>query len=279
MSRTAVDPDSLRTHFRDELRRLRANAGLSRSRLATALGCTPQWLAKLESGERTVSPRTALDLDTYFKTEGWDSDDGLFVRLHRSLKSAQGSRVLLPGFEAYLEYEKKATVLCEYSAQVVPGLLQTEAYARGTMSLDTPEQTAESRVAGRLLRQELLTAKVPPVAKFVLDASVLLRPVGGAEVMAGQLLRLIELSALPRVGIHVLPFEPVIPAALDSSFTLLGFGDGTDLMYVETGGGAQIIQRPDLVMTGRTRFHTLMGEALSQAESVDLIRRRLEESR
>jgi len=113
MSRAAPrpDPDSLKAHFAYELRRLRAKAELSQQQLATALGCTPQWIWQLENCEKTVSLQTARDLDVHFETEGRETDDGLFHRLYRSIKKAELSRVLLPGFASYLEFEQRANIL------------------------------------------------------------------------------------------------------------------------------------------------------------------------
>ncbi|MEU8125335.1 helix-turn-helix transcriptional regulator [Spirillospora sp. NPDC049024] len=89
-------PDALRVHFGEELRRMRQRAKLSQNQLASALGCTPQWICQMEKADKAVSEQTALDLDTYFKTDGSDQDDGHFHRLYTAIRRAGRHRVLRP---------------------------------------------------------------------------------------------------------------------------------------------------------------------------------------
>ncbi|WP_460362282.1 helix-turn-helix domain-containing protein [Actinocorallia lasiicapitis] len=262
------------THLGTELLRLRARAGLSQMQLAEALGCTNQWIGQLEGAVKSISLATAQDLDVYFKTEGWDSGDGgHFTRLHRAIKKANLSRVLLPGFEAYLERESSAITICCYATHGMPGLLQTEEYARGTMSDDELPETLDARVAGRMERREILNRGRPPHSFFVIDEAVFHRPVGGPTVMAGQLDHLIGFADSPRVQIHVLPYAPVVPTALEGGYMLLSFEDENDLAYVETASVGQLIEKRDVVANRRVSFSTLMGGALSRAESVTWMKR------
>ncbi|MFD0683187.1 helix-turn-helix domain-containing protein [Actinomadura fibrosa] len=117
------DPDALRVHFGQELRRLRLRAGLSMSQLAKALGCSPQWVCQLEKADKPASEQAALDLDTYFKTDGWEENDGHFHRLYTAIRRAGQHRALRPGFESYLEQESRAIGIRCFAAQIVPGLL------------------------------------------------------------------------------------------------------------------------------------------------------------
>ncbi len=103
---------------------MRQRAKLSQSQLANALGCTPQWICQLEKADKTVSEQTALDLDTYFKTDGWDHDEGHFQRIHKTIRRASRHRVLLPGFDADLRHESLAIGIRCFAAQVVPGLFR-----------------------------------------------------------------------------------------------------------------------------------------------------------
>src|SRR3954453_12716784 len=185
------DPDSLRLHFGIELRRLRTRADLSMSKLAKALGCTPQWVFQLEQSDKPVPEQSALDLDTYFRTDGWEENDGLFHRIYTAIRRAGRRRALLPGFEAYVKQEAQAVFIRGYAAQVVPGLLQTPSYAVGVMNPDDPAETLEARVSGRLDRQAILLRDRPPRSHFVLDESVLHRQIGGPKVMGEQLDQLI----------------------------------------------------------------------------------------
>lgn len=270
------DPDALRSHFGRELRRLRQRAGLSMNQLAEALGCTPQWIHQLEKTDKSVPEQMSFDLDTYFKTDGWEDDDGLFHRIHAALRRAGQRRVLLPGFDTYLRYEGKAIGIRGFAAQVVPGLLQTEAYARGLMLPGDSAETMDARVSGRIARQEILTREKPPMTLFVLDESVLRRPIGGPDVMAGQIRHLLELVRSPCLDLRVLPFERVAPAGLEGGFILLSFERHADLMYVESAAVSQLIESRDTVFKAGVRFNLVMGEALSQAETVGLMNRTLE---
>lgn len=118
-------PDPLLDTFADELRYRRENAALSRNRLAEALGCTPQWVAKVEGCEKPPSEAFAQDLDTFFAT------GGLFHRQWQKIRKYRRDRVLLPGFPQYLDLEARAVLIRAFNPQLVSGLLQTEGlYAR-----------------------------------------------------------------------------------------------------------------------------------------------------
>ncbi len=255
------DPDALRVHFGEELRRTRMRAKLSQNQLASALGCTPQWICQLEKADKTVSEQTAFDLDTYFKTDGWDQDDGHFHRIYKTIRRAYRHRVLLPGFDAYLRHEGKAIGIRCFAAQVVPGLLQTERYARGLMMPGEPAETLEARVAGRMERQTILTRQNPPMTIFVLDESVLHRPVGGREVMVEQLDHLIGFEHSLDVDVRVLPYGRLAPAGLEGGFMLLNFEAEADLMYIEAAGVGQLIESKSTMFKAGVRFSLVMGES------------------
>ena len=265
------DPDALRVHFGEELRRMRQRAKLSQNQLANALGCTPQWICQLEKADKSVSEQTALDLDTYFKTDGWDQDDGHFVRIYKTIRRAGRHRVLLPGFDAYLRHEGKAIGIRGFAPQVVPGLLQTEDYARGTMDLSEPAETLDARTAGRISRQAILTREKPPELMWVLDESVLRRPVGGDKTMVEQIDHLIDIAQSPHVQVRIMPFNRITPVALVGGLILLSFEKEADLLYFETGSVGQLIDREDVTFRAGVHFITMMGEALSRAESIEFM--------
>jgi transcriptional regulator with XRE-family HTH domain len=267
------DPDSLRVHFGIELRRLRTRADLSMSKLAKALGCTPQWVSQLEQSDKPVPEQSALDLDTYFRTDGWGENDGLFHRLYVAIRRAGRRRVLRPGFESYLDYEPKAIGLRQITSQLVPGLLQIEGYALGIMDPNESLDVRDERVASRLARQAILARPRPLETMFVVDESALQRPVGGAKVMVDQIDHLIDMTQTPHVQIRVMPIVRVTSSALMGGLILLSFGQETDLLYIESGGVGQLVDSSDAVFRAGVHFHTAMGEALSQAESIDLMSR------
>ncbi|CNF11441.1 Uncharacterised protein [Mycobacterium tuberculosis] len=225
----------------------------------------------MEKADKTVSPQTAVDLDTYFKTDGWDQDDGHFQRIYKTIRRAGRHRVLLPGFDAYLRHESKAIGVRCFAAQVVPGLLQTEDYARGTMDLSEPAETLDARTSGRINRQAILTGDKPPETIFVLDESVFRRPVGGHKTMVGQIDHLIGWAQSPHVQIRVMPFDRITPVALVGGLILLSFEREADLLYFETGSVGHLVDREDVVFKAGVHFITMVGEALSLAESIEFM--------
>ncbi|MCW2898986.1 MAG: hypothetical protein JWO67_1251 [Streptosporangiaceae bacterium] len=266
-----LDPNSLVGYFGAELRTHRNKADLSMAQLGAALGCSGQWIGQVELAEKPPSEQFAIDLDTYFKT------DGSFNRLWKAIKRAGRSQVLLPGFPAYMELEAQAVLIRSFVAQLVPGLLQTERYARGVMDPRLKPAMLEERVQARLEQQAVLCGEDPPNAWFVLDEAVLHRPVGGSEVMREQLGRLAELGESPHIQVRILPFSSVTFAGLDGKFTVLRLADGTEILYQEGPGFGQLIEDAGAVADCAARFDLVMGEALPRGASHQMILKRLEE--
>ncbi|WP_338740590.1 helix-turn-helix transcriptional regulator [Actinomadura luteofluorescens] len=273
MASDQQDPDALRVYFSEELRRTRQRAKLSQSQLANALGCTPQWICQLEKTDKAVSEQTALDLDTYFKTDGWDQDDGHFHRIHTAIRRAGRHRVLRPSFDNYRLQEAQAIGIRCVAAQLVPGLLQVEGYARGIMDKNEPAETLDARVAVRMERQGIFLRETPPETMFVLDESALRRPVGGSKVMVEQIDHLVKMTRRPNVQVLIMPFERITPLALGGGFILLSFVRDSDLMYTEAGHISQLIGDKDVLFKAGVHFNLVMGEALSQAESIEFMLR------
>lgn len=271
------DLDVLRVHFGQELRRLRTRAKLSMNQLAEALGCTPQWIFQLEHAEKCPSEQTALDLDTYFETEGCEEDDGLFHRLHTAIRRAGQRRALRPSFDAYRVFEAKAIGVRCIAAQVVPGLLQTEDYARGIMDESQSAESLDACVAVRMERQAIFKRDKPPETAFVLDESALRRPVGGAKTMVDQIDHLIDMARSPNVQLQVMPFERLTLAALAGGFILLSFAAEPDLVYAESGSLSFMTERKDETFRMGVHFLAVMGEALNQSESIAFMSRVREE--
>jgi transcriptional regulator with XRE-family HTH domain len=263
---------SLVDFFGAELRKMRTDAGLSQPQLAEALGCTATWIGKIELGECPPSEASAQDFDTYFKTNGY------FWRLWRLIKEAGKHLALPPGFWGFMEREARATSIRGFVAQVVPGLLQNESYARGVISAGQTRDAVDDLVCARLARQQILNRDNPPLLRFVLDESVLRRPIGGHEVMREQLTRLHDLMLnSPNIQIRVLPFASVIWPALAGSFTLLGFADEPDIAYLNAPGAGLMVDDRDRVDQYALQFDLVLGEALPSSGSLKMIARALED--
>ncbi len=175
--------------------------------------------------------------------------------------------------------EAEASVVWDYTVGYVPGLLQTEAYARvilGAALRPLSQSALETAVRVRTIRQQRLTAEEHGLElAAIMDESVLRRPFGGVAVMRAQLAHLVQAAALPTVTLQVLPLSADAGAGLAGAFIVLGFGDlgEPDMAYVEHPCGADHVEKPEDVADAKLRFDRLRSEALSPADSVALIER------
>ena len=157
---------------------------------------------------------------------------------------------MLPGwFEMYVRLEQAASVIHGYQVQFVPGLFQTEEYARAVIAADAVGEAAhdvEQRVQLRMARQKLLTEPNSPQFRAVLDEGAVRRTYGPARVMRGQLEHLAALADLPNVTLQVLPFDRGGPAAAAGPFTMLQFAedDLPDIVYLEQLTSAVYLDKP-----------------------------------
>jgi hypothetical protein len=151
-----------------------------------------------------------------------------------------------------VDLEAAAAVIRTYEGQFVPGLLQTDDYMRAVVHgahLDESGEEVGRRVRLRMARQILLTGEQPPRLWAVVDEAALRRPVGGREVMHGQLERLLEATKLPNVTLQILPFDAGAHPAMVGSFSILRFPDQElpDLVYLEHLTSAIYLNKPDEV--------------------------------
>jgi DNA-binding XRE family transcriptional regulator len=193
--------------------------------------------------------------------------------------------VLPPGFDMYVGLEEYATGIDAYEAELCPGILQTEDYARTVISLPMlldggQARTAEEierRVTLRMRRQDILTRTEPagPQVTVVLNEAVIRRPVGDTELMAAQLRHINKLGELPNVSIHVLPFSAGMHAGiLSGPFSVLSFSTGTPFAYqdgfTELHGGAYYDQ-PEKVERYTKTFGSLQDSSLGEKASREVV--------
>ncbi|WP_229399677.1 helix-turn-helix domain-containing protein [Micromonospora okii] len=177
-------------------------------------------------------------------------------------------------FHRWAELEQVAVSFRSYQPLLVPGLLQTEAYARAVLGTGglVPQGEVERIVAGRLDRQAILAAEAPPQLVAVIDEVVLRRMVGDRAVMAGQLAHLAAMAEREHVQVRVIPAENPWHTGLAGPFVLAGLPDGTELAYLDNQLRGQIATDPvDVASLGR-RWESVTGEALPSRRSVALIR-------
>ncbi|MGH3323404.1 MAG: DUF5753 domain-containing protein, partial [Streptomyces sp.] len=176
---------------------------------------------------------------------------------------------------AFMAYSARAESIRQYAAHVVPGLLQTESYARAVLSVGRSlrgEEQLEERITARMERQERLAGPDRPEVWAVLDEAVLMRPVGGRDVMRDQLSRLLEAAESSSVTVQVLPFDHGAHDLLGGSMTVLTMADDTEAVYLEGADYGQLIEEPAEVKRHSVIYDRLRAVALPPKMSLDMIR-------
>ena len=245
-----------------ELRHYRKAAGLTQAQLAARINFSEGLISDAENGKVPASPEFAEACDTALNTGG---------ALLRLLDYRKGA-VFPSWFEEWPKIEAESARLRAFELAVVPGLLQTEAYA-SVLLFGNKEQ-----VAARLDRQRILFREddSPPRLYVLIDEAALLRPVGGKEVMREQLEYLIEVAALPHVSVQVIPHG--VHPGLQGAFVIASLGPGNgEVAYVETGLRGQIARNPADIEELNDTWDTLQTYALPQRESLQLIKKTVEE--
>lgn len=262
----------------DELRRLRGER--RGAEVAGLLGWSESKLSRIETA-RTGINDADLDrlLGLYACTQGERSRLGDLARRGRARVwwAPYRSSVAEP-YDEYVAFEAEAVMICEWEAQVVPGLLQTDEYAHAVIEVgaDVPDpETAQRRTALRMARQLVLTRDPPPRLCVILDESALHREVGGRDVLRRQVRRLHEASQRPGVELRVLPFAAGAHAALGETFIIFDFGDSQrePVVHSEDLVGGQLRTKHSDVRVYREAFADLRRRALTVAETRDLIAR------
>ena len=261
-----------------ELRRLRGER--RGAEVAARLGWSESKLSRIETARTGISE---ADLDRllrlYAGTPGEQSRLRDLARRGRARVwwAPYRSSVAEP-YDEYVAFEAEAVVICEWEAQVVPGLLQTDEYAHAVIEvgadLHDPE-TVQQRTALRMARQSVLTRDPPPRLCVVLDESALHREVGGRDVLRHQVQRLYDASQRPGVELHVLPFAAGAHAALGEAFVIFEFGDSgrAPVVHSEDLVGGQLRTKHSHVRVYREAFADLRRRALTVDETRDLIAR------
>jgi transcriptional regulator with XRE-family HTH domain len=267
-----------------ELRRLRESGDLTGDDVAERLGWSASKVSRLENARqapRFADVRRLLDL---YGVEGAYREQLLQLArdaVRRGWWEAF-SDALPQQYASYIGLEIEAEEIWQWETQVIPGLLQTEAYAQSVEQRShstevIPPSRVDARVEARMARQSVLTREPPLRLAVVLDEALLLRRHGDPAVMAEQLRRLEELSHLPNLSVQVLPLDGPHPIAT-GSFTLLQFPlvggiKFHDVVYIEHLNGCSYLEEETETYRHRLSFERLRAEALGPAESLELISR------
>jgi transcriptional regulator with XRE-family HTH domain len=277
-------PTVLRILLGAYLRRLREAKRISLEEAGEAIRASHSKISRLETGHVRFRDRDIVDLLTFYGVT--DERERAALREIASRASSPGwwhdyADVLPSWFNAYVGLEEAASQIRAYEVQFVPGLLQTEDYARGVIMIGYSHPKEISRRVGlRMARQAVLAKPDPPNLRVVLDEAVLRRPIGGPRAMRTQLMHLIEVSDRSNMTIQVIPFRAGGHSAAGGSFSLLSFAeyDLADIVYVEQLTSAQYLDKPDIVNDYRAAMERLCSEALSPVGSVQFLRSVLRES-
>ena len=218
-------------------------------------------LSRIENAQIGIRPRDVRAALALYQVTGADAE--ALIEIARDARQRgwwqSYSDVLPEWFEFYVGLEAEATTLRTYEAEAVPGLLQTEAYAREVFRRTAGEDGLERKVAARLRRQEVLRRESPVKLSVVLNEAVLCRPVGGPAVMAGQLRHLTDIAHSPNVTVQVLPFATGGHPAMSAPYVILGFADAADypVVYLDN-----LTMGLALEEAGQVRGYSLVHEEL-----------------
>lgn len=217
----------------------RVAAGLTQAQLADAVGVQVETVASIEQGRRSLLPDLASRLDQLLETKG---------ALATAVENMPEIDLVPAWAEQYMDLERTALALSRYDNQVLPGLLQTEAYARAVFRNRVPvfsEEKIAVQTASRLERQEILHRSEPPTISFVIWEPVVRLQLVDDETHVEQLRHLRRCGTLPGVSPQILPLSYRSHAGLDGPFTLLETPDYQQVAYSETQRGSLLVADPD----------------------------------
>ena len=286
-----ASPSVRRRRLAAELRRLREERNQTGEDVAGALGWSASKLSRIELARIGIKAADlARLLDAYGVSAEHKEQLLRLVERGRNRGWWDAFKDSLPEqFATYIILESEAESICAWSPEFVPGLLQTQDYARAAIDAHLsaiatlPSSEIEGRVQTRMRRQRILSSEPATCLVSVLDESVLLRHVGSPEVMAKQLAHVIELSELPSVTVRVLPLAGAHPLGI-GGFMLLRFaaipdiGPVSDIVYIEElSGHALYIDDDAETHQYQLGFDRLVAGSLDPAMSRELIARTMRE--
>ncbi|MDN5918521.1 MAG: helix-turn-helix domain-containing protein [Pseudonocardia sp.] len=243
-------PTVLRAMVGNELRRLREDSDTSRAVAADSIRGSEAKMSRLEAGRTGFRRRDVEDLLTLYGVNDPMTRAGLVSLAEQANAPGWWHRyndVMPTWLASFVGFEQDAAIIRCYEAQFVPGLLQTEAYARAVIALGQAvnDDEMQQRVALRIQRQRMLAVTEPPDYWAIVDEAVLRRSIGGKHIMREQLDHLLEVGKLPNVTVQVVPFDRGDAAASGGPFTLLRFAerDLSDIVYLEQLASATYLDK------------------------------------
>ncbi|WP_328397967.1 helix-turn-helix domain-containing protein [Streptomyces sp. NBC_00390] len=251
--------------------RFRETAALTQRELADRICVHPETVASIEQGRRPLKPDLAELLDGVLETKG---------ALGTAVANMPEIDLIPAWAEQYMDLEREAIALSWFENQVLPGLLQTERYARAVYRSNVrilSEDEINVQVATRLERQDILHRAVPPTSCFIISEAIVLDRLGGNEIYAETLRHLRACTDLRGITLQVMPLGRHTHAALAGPFILMETPDHQHLAYTETQRGSQLITDPNEVSILAQKYAMLRTQALNPEETKGLLDRLLGE--
>ncbi len=248
----------------------REKAELSRQEVARRICKSVSLVQAIELGDRAATPEVTHDLEAALDA------GGALLRLRKEIGNGLGYQAFPAWFQEWAHKESQAATLRWFEPLIVPGLLQTEEYARAifrTRFRATDEQI-EEEVAARIRRQEVLTRQDPASLWVILDEWVLHRPVGSRYVMQEQVTRLAQMARLPHVMIEIIPASAGAHYGLTGAFAIADFEDAPGIGYQEGAAGGQPVEQAKDVAFLSLMWDTLRADTLPKAASLAVLEER-----
>ncbi|MEU6175764.1 helix-turn-helix transcriptional regulator [Streptantibioticus parmotrematis] len=251
-------------YFGSQVKHFRGLKGMTQDELAKAVGYSLDTIASIEQGRRPPPLKFFDPADCVLCAGGIIANAKQFLEFPR-----------YPAFFAeFADAEAKAVSACYYAGVAIPGMLQTEAYARAVIGGYCPpygDEQVEQYVAARLERQALITRRPPCVLGFIIEYSALRRPMGGQAVLREQLLHIAQVARRNNVTLQVMPEDTEEHAGLDGAVILLETEERQMVAYVEYPGGSQWVSKPDEFSILHQRYGIMRAQALTTRHSLALI--------
>lgn len=265
-----IDPyESPRAFFGNEVRQHRLRLGLKQPQLAKRLHVSDDLISKIETGQATPTVEFGEACDEQFGTHG---------SMERLAKMVRRVMAYPSWLRPFVEAEREAHTLRNWQPLVIPGLLQTEDYARALIS-EWPGLTEERReelLTARMERKSIFEREDPPIMWFVISEAVLHYQVGDAKIMHEQLQHLIEIAQHTHVNLQVVEAGACAHSGMTGAFVIASLDDASDVVYLESVHEGQVTDRPEVVAAVLNIWEAIRMEALTSRKSLELITKVME---
>ncbi|MEV2275377.1 helix-turn-helix transcriptional regulator [Nocardiopsis sp. NPDC049922] len=259
-----------------ELKELRANTGLSTTKVGQLLGWSASTISRIETGSRGVTSEEVAAMLVIYKPEPEVRDR--LIQLAREVDKPGWWETGDPGLPSQLTaligFESQASRIIDVSMLLIPGLLQTASYSQAVMlGAGIPEAIARTRVATRLGRQSALTKPNAPEYRVMIDETVLTRMIGSRAVMADQLDSLIGAAAQPNITVQIIPRDTGFHRGLDGPFVLMEFPKARTIVHLESKRSSLFLDEPEDTDVYVQNAMAIRESSLSPSDSLELMAR------